>query len=327
MPKAIALLSGGLDSILAIRVMLDQGVEIEALHFVSLFTGGTCSAKLQAERLGVPLLIRSRSQELLDIACDPEHGYGSQVNPCIDCRIAMLRSAHRIMKERGADFLITGEVRGQRPMSQSGDAPARIVKHAGVQGDIVRPLSSMSAFPKSKVEEQGLITRDGTPEITGRGRKPQIALAATYGITDYPAPAGGCCLTEPGFAARWRDQLARGPIDLNTAHLLKFGRHLRLSESAKLVVGRNERDNEKIATFARPGDILLDLGEDVPGPLALLRGEGAASLVPQAAAIVARYSRFRDDLHVPVRVMSHGGAPVAMENAQPAANDLSKFLL
>jgi len=294
--KAIALLSGGLDSTLAARLVLDQGIELEALNFMTVFCtctnkGATCLASQKAvETLGIPLRVFNVSEEYLNVVRNPKHGYGSNMNPCIDCRIFMLKKAKVYMEESGASFIVTGEVLGQRPMSQRRDAMRLIEKEAGLEGLILRPLSAQF-LPVTLPEREGWIDREKLLNIQGRSRKPQMKLAEQFNIRDYPCPAGGCLLTDPGFARRIRDLMDHQyDFSLNDVHLLKFGRHFRLSPTVKLVVGRNEEENQKIETFSQAGDVLLKTVR-YPGPVSLLRGEADETERERAASITARYSK------------------------------------
>jgi len=304
--RAIALLSGGLDSTLATRIVLEQGVELEALNFLTLFCncthrGETCLASKKAvEELGIPLTVLNVSEEYLEIVKHPKHGYGRNMNPCIDCRIFMLKKTKAYMETSGASFIITGEVLGQRPMSQRRDAMRLIEKEAGLEGFIVRPLSA-KFLPATIPEERGWVDRERLLNISGRSRKPQIKMAEQFGIRDYPCPAGGCLLTDPGFARRMRDLMAHHPdFALNDVHLLKIGRHFRLSPSIKLVVGRHEDDNQKIQAFSQDGDLLMKaLG--TPGPLSLLRGGTGSEEIEKAAAITVRYGKAKDLKNVEVQ--------------------------
>jgi tRNA U34 2-thiouridine synthase MnmA/TrmU len=297
--KAIALLSGGLDSTLAARVMMEQGVELEALNFMTVFCtctnrGATCLASRKAvETLDIPLKVFNVSEEYLGVVRHPKHGYGRNMNPCIDCRIFMLKKAKAYMEESGATFIVTGEVLGQRPMSQRRDAMRLIEREAGLEGFILRPLCA-KVLPITIPEKEGWVDREKLLKIQGRSRKPQIELAEHYGIHDYPCPAGGCLLTDPGFAKRIKDLMVHNPdFSLNDVHLLKMGRHFRLSHGVKLVVGRNEEENQKIQTFAQGEDILLKV-PSFPGPLSLLRGRPNEETVEKAAAITAHYSKAKD---------------------------------
>jgi len=194
------------------------------------------------------------------------------------------------MEESGASFIVTGEVLGQRPMSQRRDAMRLIEKEAGLKGLILRPLSARF-LPVTIPEKEGWVNREKLLDISGRSRKPQIRLAAHFGIHDYPCPAGGCLLTDPGFARRMKDLMIHDlDFSLNDVHLLKMGRHYRLSPKTKLVVGRNEEENRKIEAFSQRGDVLLKTVR-FPGPLSLLRGDAEATEMDMAASITARYSK------------------------------------
>jgi tRNA U34 2-thiouridine synthase MnmA/TrmU len=233
------------------------------------------------------------SEEYLDVVKHPKHGYGSNMNPCIDCRIFMMKKAKAYLEETGASFIVTGEVLGERPMSQRRDAMRLIEKEAGLDGLVLRPLSA-KLLSASIPEKEGWVDREKLLKIQGRSRKPQIQLADHFGIRDYPCPAGGCLLTDPGFAQRMRDLNRYHPdFLLNDVHLLKMGRHFRLSPHLKLVVGRNEEENQKIQTFSQEGDILFKVSR-YPGPLSLLRGEAEEGEVEKAAAITVRYGKAKD---------------------------------
>ena len=303
--KAIALLSGGLDSTLSAKVVMEQGIELEALNFLTIFCtctnrGDTCLASQKAVgTLGIPLKVFNVSEEYLDVVKHPKHGYGSNMNPCIDCRIFMLKKAKAYMEGSGASFVVTGEVLGERPMSQRRDAMRLIEKEAGLEGFILRPLAA-KLLPASIPEKEGWVDREKFLDIQGRSRKPQIQLAEHFGIRNYPCPAGGCLLTDPGFSRRMKDLILYDPnFSLNDAHLLKMGRHFRLSPKTKLVVGRNEEENQKIQTFAQEEDILLRLSR-FPGPLSLLRGEANGLSLERAAAITVRYTKAKDSAKVEI---------------------------
>ncbi|MDP2913547.1 MAG: 7-cyano-7-deazaguanine synthase [Candidatus Omnitrophota bacterium] len=312
--KAIVLLSGGLDSILAVRIMQEQGIEVEAINFLTVFC--TCTHKgcqhaatKAAQDLKIPLKVFNITEEYLEIIKNPKHGYGSNMNPCIDCRIFFFKKAGEYLKERGASFIVTGEVLGERPMSQRRDAILLIEKEAGLKGLIVRPLSA-KLFNPTIPEQEGILDRDKMLDISGRSRKPQIALARQFGLSDYPCPAGGCLLTDPGFARRIKDLLDHNCLALDEVKLLKFGRHFRLSETAKLVIGRSEEENDLLCSLARPEDIVFKL-KSHQGPFSILRGrfdpstafrvdgeQGrtiVAGMIERAASIVAHHTKFRSE--------------------------------
>ncbi|MFH1623913.1 MAG: hypothetical protein ABID54_02005 [Pseudomonadota bacterium] len=305
MTKAIALLSGGLDSTLAVKLILEQGIEVEAVNFVSAFCTCTSSnsrcleGKSAADKLGIKLRVFNISRELVELVRHPKYGYGRNMNPCLDCRIFTFKKAGEYMKEGGASFLITGEVLGERPMSQRRDAMRIIERDSGLDGLILRPLSAKLLSPTTP-EKEGLVDRERLLAIQGRSRKPQIALAEKLGINDYPCPAGGCLLTDPGFAKRMRDLMNHIPnFTLNDVHLLKIGRHFRLSPRAKIIVGRNEKENKKLATFALEGDLIYKV-LDFPGPVTVVRGELEDPLSEIPARITATYSKAKNEKEVNV---------------------------
>jgi tRNA U34 2-thiouridine synthase MnmA/TrmU len=306
MVKAIALLSGGLDSTLAAKIVIDEGIELEALNFLTVFCnctrrGETCLASQKAvESLGISLKVLNVSEEYLTLVKHPKHGYGRNMNPCVDCRIFMLKKAKDYMESSGASFIVTGEVLGQRPMSQRREAMRLIEKESDLEGFILRPLSA-KFLPASIPEQKGWINREKLLTISGRSRKPQIKLAEHFGIRDYPCPAGGCLLTDPGFARRIMDLMIHDPeFSLSDVHLLKIGRHFRLSPKRKLVVGRDDEDNKELEASADEEDVLFKASHH-PGPLSLLRGEEPPlEEIERAAAITARYAKTKDLEHVEV---------------------------
>ncbi len=291
--KAVALLSGGLDSTLAIRVILDQDIEVIAIHFLTPFNSTsregypTHAVRKAMESMGVELKEVYLVENYFKMLRNPKHGYGKNMNPCTDCHTLMCREAKEIMEEIGASFVITGEVLGQRPMSQHKTALKSVEKGSGLQGLLLRPLSAR-LLPPTIPEEEGWVDREKLLAFSGRSRKPQIALAEQYGITDYPAPAGGCLLTAVEFSRKLKDILDHSDIDINVAELLKVGRHFRLSPQSKLIVGRNKEENERIQKLAQTGDVLFDPVE-VMGPTALVRGEIDGEMIYLASRIVARY--------------------------------------
>lgn len=291
--KAVMLLSGGLDSTLAAKIMLGQGIDIEAINFVTAFC--TCTKKgcrhqasKVAEELGIKIRVKNITQEYLEVVKNPKHGYGSGLNPCIDCRIFTFKKAKEFMEEVGASFVVTGEVLGERPMSQRRDAIMIIERESGLKGLVLRPLSA-KLFDPTVPEEMGIVDREKLLAISGRSRKPQIELARELGINDYPCPAGGCLLTDPEFSKRARDLLEHNSFTLDNILLLKVGRHFRLSKACKVIVGRNESENEAILGLSREKDLLMN-ARDLPGPIGLLRGEPTGEDLNQALGIVARYS-------------------------------------
>ncbi len=292
--KAIALLSGGLDSILAARIVLEQGMAVEALNFNTVFCTCTskdssCMASVSAARqLGIPLKVVNVSREYLEIVKNPKHGYGSNMNPCIDCRIFTFKKAKEYMRQQGASFLITGEVVGQRPMSQKRHTLRHIEKEAGLDGLILRPLSAKSLEPTIP-EKNRWVDRDKLLNMQGRGRKEQIQLAADFNIKDYPCPSGGCLLTDPGFAKRIKDLLGHDELTLENIHMLKAGRYFRVSDRLKAAAGRNERENGLLLERLLDGDVVFKVLK-YPGPIVLARGRIKEEELSILAGIAARYS-------------------------------------
>ncbi len=325
--KAIGLLSGGLDSTLAVRLMLDHGIEVVALKFTSPFclcdSGGCCHAAQQARRMGVPLKVIAKGEDYLTLVRNPRYGWGSAMNPCIDCRIYMLRKAKAVMEEIGAAFIFTGEVLGQRPMSQHGAALRRIEREAGLVGKIVRPLSA-GHLPPSEAERMGWLDRNRLCAIRGRSRRPQIAMARQWGITDYPCPAGGCLLTDRHFAAKLRAIFRLYPeVTMADVRLLKIGRHFWVG-NGHVVCGRSEAENRLLQRFRQKGDFLLE-PVDVAGPTVLVRYTEDKEVVALAANMVATYSDSEAE-RLPVRCW-HQDALTLIHGARMSRADTTRYLM
>lgn len=326
MSKAIALYSGGLDSTLAILTVLRQGIDVTAITFLTHFgcdisDKSSCSKDpfSAAEKFGFKVKLCHLADKFIEIVKNPSHGHGKNMNPCIDCRILMLKEAKELMTMTGADFIITGEVVGQRPMSQMKNTIAMIDKKAGVSGIVLRPLSA-KLFEPTMPEISGIVDREKLHAFNGRSRKQQMALAKEYGLTDYPMPAGGCLLTEPNYAYRLRELLDYNPKpSLKDLHLLRAGRHFRASSSCKIIAGRDEKDNAKIESLAGEGDYILSI-EDFGSPVTLVTGKDAKEFVNIAASICARYSDARNHQAVDV-VVSLKGERVGIK-VTPASEDI-----
>ncbi|MCX5678895.1 MAG: hypothetical protein NTY76_07300 [Candidatus Omnitrophica bacterium] len=294
--KAIALLSGGLDSILAAKLMVELSVEVICVSYFIEFAmcgGGPIAAVKAAEMLGIPLKVFDVTDEYLEIFKKPEHGYGANINPCIDCKIFMLKKAKEYMPSVGASFLVTGEVLGQRPMSQRRDALNIIEKNAGVRGILLRPLSA-KLLPPTLPEQEGIIDRERLFDIRGRSRKPQFALAAKFGIKEYPNPSGGCLLTDPGFTKRVRDLIAHEGLTVDGLRLLKIGRHFRLGEATKLIIGRNDKENNELGGLIKKDDICFRM-KDHEGPFSILKGPSSEEMIKRSAGIVSQHTKYRDE--------------------------------
>jgi len=295
--QAIALLSGGLDSTLAVKIMLDQGIAVTAVHFTSPFcncTSKNAGCENQAVKVGhefgVPIRVIHKGMDYMKMVQNPPHGYGRNMNPCIDCRIYMLKKVKEMMTGVGASFVITGEVLGQRPMSQRRGAIQTIEKESGLEGRILRPLSAQH-FPPTIPELEGIVDREKLLSFSGRSRKPQIDLADKLGVKDYPCPAGGCLLTDQVIASRLRDLFDHLPdYDLADLHLLKVGRHFRLNPGLKIILGRNKAENEQIQILAKPTSTLFK-PRDFRGPTCLAVGKWDAEAERIIGEILARYSQ------------------------------------
>lgn len=309
MAKAIALLSGGLDSTLAVLAVMRQGVEVTAVTFLTHFgcdisDSSSCSRNPfpAGERFGFQVKLSHLADKFIEIVKNPRHGHGKNMNPCIDCRILMLKEARELMHMIGADFIITGEVLGQRPMSQQRNTLAMIDKEAGLKGYVLRPLSAR-LMDVTIPEKEGHVDREKLFAFNGRSRKPQMALAEEFGLNDYPAPAGGCLLTEPNYSYRLRELLDHTPDpSLDELHMLRVGRHFRLSPACKAIVGRDERENAVIRSLAGENSYMLTV-EGVGSPFVLMTGTDAGDCLPLAASLCARYSDARHRSEVEVTVI------------------------
>ena len=326
MAKAIALLSGGLDSTLAVLVMMRQGIDVTAVTFLTHFgcdisDSSSCSKNPfpSSEKFGFQVKLSHLADKFIEIVKNPKHGHGKNMNPCIDCRILMLKEAREFMQMTNANFIVTGEVLGQRPMSQQRNTLAMIDKEAGLKGYVLRPLSA-KLMGMTVPEKEGIIDREKLYAFNGRSRKPQMALAKELGLTDYPAPAGGCLLTEPNYSYRLRELLEHSPDpSLDELHLLRVGRHFRFSPSCKAVVGRDERENAVIESLAGTAGYLLRV-EGVGSPLVLLSGNDADGFLSLAASLCARYSDAKDLPEVEVTV--NNGEDTFKMCVTPANNQL-----
>ncbi len=302
MTGAIALYSGGLDSTLAILVMRRMGITVTAITFLNHFgcdisDRSSCSKNpfSASEQFGFEVKLSHLSEKFIEIVKNPKYGHGKNLNPCIDCRILMLREARKFMDITGAGFIITGEVLGQRPMSQRKTLFPMIDKEAGLRGYVLRPLSAR-LLDATIPEQQGIVDRDRLYAISGRSRKPQMALAEEFGLTDYPAPAGGCLLTEPNYAFRLSELLFhKNNPDFRDLNLLKLGRHFRFSPACKIIVGRNKGENEMLLSLADPEDSVLRV-EGWGSPVTIVTGTAEESTMLTAASLCARYS---DAKHLP----------------------------
>jgi tRNA-specific 2-thiouridylase len=302
--KALLIFSGGLDSMLAGHVIRTQGIDVVGLFFETPFFT-SAKAKESAASIDLFLKIIDLTASHLEIVRKPKYGYGRNMNPCIDCHSLMLRRAGELLEKEEASFIISGEVLGQRPMSQNLRALSTVTKASGFNGLILRPLSAKH-LPLTIPEQMGWVKREELLDFSGRSRKPQMGLAKKLNIQGYPSPAGGCLLTDPTFSRRLRDLLGSGTeCEVREIELLKLGRHFRLSPRAKLVVGRNKEENETIHSSFREAGLILRV-ESIPGPTALLCGELTQDSLNLALSITASYSDAKADHPVEVRMLGRG---------------------
>jgi tRNA U34 2-thiouridine synthase MnmA/TrmU len=301
------MLSGGLDSILATRVMLDQGIKVTPVHVRTGLTYARRNRLVGQERdeptgpekaaqmLGLELVTIDAFEPYVSVITNPRHGYGSAMNPCVDCRVYLLRQAKAWMEAHDHHFIFTGEVLGQRPNSQLRPSLKIVERESGLEGLLLRPLSAKLLEPTIP-EKRGWVDREKLYAFHGRSRKPQMALAEAFGITDYPQPAGGCCfLVDKNYSRRLADFLDHeGAEELNNqrAFLLSIGRHIRLPSGRKLIVGRHEDENAYIARQDQEGVLMTTLDE--PGPTALLAGDPTRQEIEQAARITVRYAGIKE---------------------------------
>ena len=275
---------------LAGLILRDQGIEVEWVTFETPFFS-SAKARKASDLTGIPLTVKSITSEYLEMLKNPPCGYGKYMNPCLDCHTMMFKLAGEIMIENGFDFLFSGEVLGQRPMSQTKPSLRYVEKHSGYDGYILRPLSARR-LPETIPERQGLVNREQLLDLVGRSRKPQMKLIKNFGIKEYPTPAGGCLLTDKGYSHRLKDFFDHQTTwTENELCLLKFGRHLRVNENTKIIVGRTHDDNQNILTYHDPdADTILEVA-DFPGPITLVPRGGSKEMLTLAASICVGYSK------------------------------------
>jgi len=337
---ALSLFSGGLDSILASRVVAAQGIKVLAIKFVSPFFDYTIlrdpegyTQKIK-KLYDIDVVVEDITRPYLQLLHQPVHGFGKNFNPCIDCKIFMFRRARKMMKELGASFLISGEVIGQRPMSQRRDTLNVIERDSGNRSFLLRPLSAKLLTPTA-AEEEGLVDREKLLNFSGRGRSRQIALAKEFGITEFPSPAGGCRLADPILSKRiakiYNGDFVLQPDDIDSFDVLCLmtGRQFILPGGGWLVVGRDEKDNLQLTEFKQKDDILICMDEH-PGPTALLRrtatlydkNENLLADIEHAKKLVVRYAKKVNGKHEPQVVQVHQESGVSKVIAEPAADEV-----
>lgn len=314
--RALCLFSGGLDSQLAVRILQSQGIEVRGVVFQSVFFSSE-RAETMARHLDIPVVVEEFTADIVALVQHPSHGFGAGLNPCIDCHIAMIRRAGQIMEEHGLHFISTGEVLNQRPMSQTRKSMELIARESGCGDRLLRPLSA-KLLSETDPEKKGWVDRERLCALEGRGRKAQKALAVKLGITEYPQPAGGCLLTDPGFAKRLKElKKHEGLENVDDIARLRIGRHFRVG-SARLIVGRNHEENLELAARVKTADIFLCL-TSCPGPSGLLTGTATAKEIQQAVMICARYGDCLPDGLAGIEVRSNGiPRTVSVRPAAPA---------
>ena len=336
--KAVALISGGLDSMLAAKVVLEQGVRVEGLNFFTGFCveGHTHAIRRQdrakpkrnnalwvAEQLGIKLHFVDVVEDYKSVVLNPKHGYGANLNPCLDCKSFMVGRANDWMHERGFDFIITGEVIGQRPKSQRRATMPIVAQESGAGDRLLRPLCARHLEP-TLPEREGWVDRERLHDFHGRSRKPQMALAARFGFTDYAQPAGGCCfLTNRQYSSKLADlweSRGRRDYDLDDIMLLKVGRHIRPRSHFKLIVGREEGENRYLSGYRKRFTHLRTVSHE--GPLTLVDGAGGDDDLLLAARMTARFSQGRDAARVTVEIVEHGGESRTVDVAPLHADEI-----
>ena len=339
--RALALVSGGLDSLLAAKVIETQGIEVQGISFQIGFTkeefgipqrdknkkgddnGGHLNPQYYADKAGIKLNIENIFEEFKSVLVNPKHGYGSNMNPCIDCKAFMLHKAKEYMEKHGFDFLVTGEVLGQRPMSQRKQALPIVAKEGGVEDIVLRPLCA-KLLPETLPERNGWVDREKLYDFNGRGRKSQVELAKQLGVTEYPQPAGGCLLTDPGFSKRlenlWQSKCEK-EYSVDEIKLLSIGRHLRFCDQFKLIISREKAETEYMEQFYGQFTMLKAL--DYGGPVGLIDGDADQKEVKKAAAILARYGSGRDAPEVKVEVFEVSGEKMVYTVVPYSAEQIS----
>lgn len=304
MTRALAMVSGGLDSILAAKLIKDQGIDVIGICFRSHFFNEE-NAKKMVKQIDIPLKVVDFSPAHFEMVKNPKNGYGKNMNPCIDCHAMMMRYCGQLLKELEADFIITGEVLNQRPMSQNRMALDRVKKESGIESKILRPLCAKMLVP-TEMEENGLVDREKLMDIQGRSRKVQMELAEQWGIKEYPSPAGGCKLTEPNYSVRLKELLTfnKDPEERELG-LLRVGRHFRVTPNAKVISTRTQDEVALLKKYLGKDDTIL-LVKDFNGSMVVIIGEATEEVIRFAAKVAIRYSKGKDEPKVTVKYAKFG---------------------
>ncbi|MEW9094478.1 MAG: tRNA 4-thiouridine(8) synthase ThiI [Clostridiaceae bacterium] len=326
MTKALAMISGGLDSILAAKLIKEQGIEVIGICFKSHFFNEDSALKM-TKQVGIPLKVVDFAKEHFKIVKDPKFGYGKNMNPCIDCHSLMMNYTGKLLDELHADFIITGEVLNQRPMSQNRSALDIVKKHSGFSDKILRPLCAKN-LPPTEMELNGLVDREKLLDISGRGRKIQMELAEKWGIKEYPSPAGGCKLTEPNYSRRLKELLEhiKEPKDKDL-ELLRYGRHFRISSNAKIISTRTKVEGDEIKKYLDEEDWIF-FAADYNGSMVLIIGEPSEEDFELAAKITGRYSKGKDEDSIKVKYGKFKSLPNNCIWVKPAMEEeINKYII
>lgn len=324
--RALAMLSGGLDSILAAKLIKDQGIEVIGITYKSYFFNEE-NARRMVKQIDIPLEVIDFSEEHFELVKNPKHGYGKNMNPCIDCHAMMMRYSGELLKRFEADFIITGEVINQRPMSQNAGALNTVKKESGFSDKILRPLCA-KLLPPTEMEESGMVDREKLMNINGRSRKVQIELAEKWNIKDYPSPAGGCKLTEPGYSKRLRDLLDNNDeVTPRDMELLRHGRRFRISRNTIVVSARTKDEGDLIKPILNSSDTGF-IVDKYTGSMVALIGEATEEGIKIAASIAARYSKGKDEEKVAVRYGNVSKSYNSMIMVTPATDkELEQYMI
>ena len=325
MTRALAMVSGGLDSILAAKLIKDQGIDVIGICFKSYFFDEKNTEKM-TKQIGIPLEVVDFSKTHFEMVKSPKHGYGKNINPCIDCHAMMMRYSGELLKKFNADFIITGEVLNQRPMSQNKASLNVVKKESGYEDKILRPLCA-KVLPPTEMELKNLVDREKLLDISGRSRKIQMELAEKWGIIEYPSPAGGCKLTEPNYAKRLKELLKyKENLEERDLQLLKYGRHFRISENCKIISTRTKDEGDIIKNYLSSKDYMF-LACDYNGSTVVIIGEPSEIDIKLAAEITGRYSKGKDEDKIKVK---YGKVNTDLNNiieVKPASDDYLKNLI
>lgn len=326
MTTALAMISGGLDSILAAKLVKEQGIEVIGICFKSHFFNENNAIKM-TKQIGIPLEIVDFSDEHFKMVKNPKHGHGKNMNPCIDCHAMMMRYCGELLEKFHADFIITGEVLNQRPMSQNRSALDIVKNESGIGRKILRPLCAKNLNP-TEMEIEGLIDREALLDIKGRNRKVQMELAEKWGIVDYPSPAGGCKLTEPNYSLRLRELVEnKEDISSKELELLKIGRHFRVSKDAKIISARTEEEWEILKKLLTKEDLIF-LSKEYTGSIVVIIGKATNEDIEFAAKVSGRYSKGKDEKNITVNYMEYENPIYKSIDVAPATEEeINNYIL